>query len=136
AYRDVDKLLFLGINTWNSTDLIARAGQYAEGAIFVDGYYAGSQSAFSKKFIEEYRATFNSDPSLVEALAYDAAHILASLMKSGDLTSRADMRDRIMNLRDFPGVTGKISYRDGRLTKHLSLLTVKGGKIEEVAFQQ
>ena len=135
AYRDVEHLLFLGINTWNNPDLIARVGQFAEGAIFVDGFNASSQSTASKKFIEEYRGTFNTDPSLVEALAYDAAHILASLMKSGDIVSRVDMRDRIMNLRDFPGVTGSISYRDGRLIKHLSLLTVKGGKIEEVAFQ-
>ena len=135
AYRDVEKLLFLGINTWDNNELIARAGQFAEGAVFVDGYYSGSQAPSSKKFAEEYRATYGSDPSSVEAMSYDAAHILASLMKGSDVTSRADMRDRIMGLKDFQGVTGKISYRDGRLTKRLSLLTVKSGKIEEIAFQ-
>jgi branched-chain amino acid transport system substrate-binding protein len=135
AYRDVEKVLFLGINMWNSQELIARAGQFAEGSVFVDGFYAGSQTHSSKKFIEEYRTTFNSEPTLVEALAYDAAHVLASIMRSGKVTSRADLRDRIMSLRDFPGVTGKISYQAGRLTKRLSFLTVKGGRIEEVAFQ-
>ena len=135
AYRDVEKILFLGINTWNNPDLIARAGQFAEGAVFVDGFYSGSQSASSKKFIEEYHAVYGFDPTLVEAMAYDAGHILSSLMKSSDVASRSDMRDRITGLKDFPGVTGNISYRDGRLTKRLSLLTVKSGKIEEIAFQ-
>ncbi|MBI3543800.1 MAG: penicillin-binding protein activator [Deltaproteobacteria bacterium] len=135
AYRDVEKTLFLGINTWNNPDLIARAGQFAEGAVFVDGFYPGSHAPSSKKFSEEFRATFNADPSPLEAMAYDAGHILATLMRSGDVSSRTEMRDRILGLRDFQGVTGKISYRDGRLTKHLSLLTVKGGKIDEIAFQ-
>lgn len=135
AYRDVDKVLFLGINTWNNQELIARAGQYVEGSVFVDGFTSNSQNPSSKKFIEEYRATFNQEPSLVEALAYDAGHVLFSLMRNGDISSRTDLRDRIMNLKDFPGITGKISYRDGRLTKQLNLLTVKGGKIEEIAFQ-
>lgn len=134
AYRDVDNVLFLGINTWNNPELIARAGQFAEGAVFVDGFWAGSESPSSKKFIEEYRNTFNADPTLVEALSYDAGNILASLMKKSDVRSRADLRDRIRDLKDFPGITGKISYREGRLTKNLSLLTVKGGKIEEIAF--
>lgn len=134
AYRDVEKMLFLGINTWNSAELIARAGRFAEGSVFVDGFYAGSEAASSKQFIQEYRETFNADPTLVEALAFDAANILASLLRDGKASSRRDLRDRIAALRDFPGVTGRISYQDGRLTKRLSFLTVKNGKIEEVAF--
>ena len=134
AYRDVEKMLFLGINTWNSAELIARAGRFAEGSVFVDGFYAGSEAASSKQFIQEYRETFNADPTLVEALAFDAANILASLLRDGKGSSRRNLRDRIMALRDFPGVTGKISYQEGRLTKRLSFLTVKNGKIEEVAF--
>lgn len=135
AYRDVDHVLFLGINTWNNPELIARAGQFAEGAVFVDGFYAGSESPSTRKFIEEYRSVYNADPSLVEAMAYDAANILASLMHNGDIGSRSDLKDRIMSLKDFPGVTGKISYRDGRLTKSLTFLSVKNGKIGEIAFQ-
>lgn len=135
AYRDVEKILFLGINTWDTQELIARAGQFAEGAVFVDGFYAGSQAPTSRRFIEEYHATFNTEPGLVEAMSYDAAHVLASLLRQGELHNRDEMRDRIVALRDFPGVSGRISYREGRLTKRLVLLTVHSGKIEEIAFQ-
>jgi ABC-type branched-subunit amino acid transport system substrate-binding protein len=134
AYRDVEKVLFLGINTWNSQELLARAGQFAEGSVFVDGYYAGAESPSSKKFMEEYRETYGSEPSLVEALAYDAANIVASLIRDGGAGSRSSLRDKIIGLRDFPGVAGKISYQEGRLTKRLQFLTVKNGRIEEVAF--
>ncbi|MEW6057370.1 MAG: penicillin-binding protein activator [Bdellovibrionota bacterium] len=134
AYRDVEGIQFLGINTWNSPDLIARAGQFAEGAVFVDGFYAGSNLPSSKKFIEDYRQTFNSEPGLIEAMSYDAGHVVASLLKS-DVRSRSEMKDRISRLRDFPGVTGKISYQSGHLTKRLVFLTVKNGRIEEIAFQ-
>lgn len=135
AYRDVEKILFLGINTWNSQELIARAGKFAEGAVFVDGFYAGSENPAAKKFLEEYRATFNMDPTLVEALAYDAAQVVATLVRDRGASSRRELRDKIMGLRDFPGVAGKISYQEGRLTKRLQFLTVKNGRIEEVAFQ-
>lgn len=135
AYRDVENVLFLGVNTWNSQELVARAGQFAEGAIFVDGFYAGSEAPAAKKFIEEYRETFNAEPSLVEVLAYDAAHVMATLVRDKGASSRKGLRDMIMGLRDFPGVAGKISYQEGRLTKRLHFLTVKNGRIEEVAFQ-
>ena len=71
----------------------------------------------------------------MEAIAYDAANIVASIMRGG-ASSRGEIRDRLRGLREFPGVMGKITYEDGRLTKRLAILTVKGGKIEEIAERQ
>lgn len=133
AYRDVENIIFLGINTWNSSELISRAGNFAENAMFVDGFYAGSENPITKRFIEEFRQTFGTEPGLLEALAFDAGRIIAYLMRSNLVASRKEMRDRIMSLRNFEGVSGNVSYRAGRLSKSLHILTVKSGRIEEVA---
>mgnify|MGYP002376072825 CR=1 FL=1 len=133
AYRDVENIVFLGINTWNSAELISRAGQFAENAVFVDGFYPGSQKTLAREFIEDFRRTFNNEPGLLEALAFDAGRIAAQLLRVSMVPSRKEMRDRIMSLRNFDGVSGSISYRSGRLSKDLHILTVKSGRIEEVA---
>lgn len=130
AYRDVDNVVFLGINTWNNPELIARAGQFANGAVFVDGFYNADHSDAAKAFIEEYNLVFGIEPSTVEAMAYDAAKILVNVTRGEPVRSRDELRDRILHLHDFPGTGGKISYQSGRLVKRLNLLTVKSGKIE------
>jgi hypothetical protein len=43
--------------------------------------------------------------------------------------SRADLRDRLRDVKNFTGVTGRISYQDGHLSRDLKILTVKGDKI-------
>ncbi len=135
AYKDVEKTLFLGVNTWNTGELLTRAAQYAEGAIFVDAYFPGSQQPGAIQFQNRFQAVYGSSPSSMEAIAYDAANIVASIMRGG-ASSRGEIRDRLRGLREFPGVMGKITYEDGRLTKRLAILTVKGGKIEEIAERQ
>ncbi|MBI2607081.1 MAG: penicillin-binding protein activator [Deltaproteobacteria bacterium] len=134
AYRDVEKTLFLGINTWNNPELIVRAGQFAEGSVFVDGFYARSQKPSIRKFIEEYRGTFGAEPALIEATAFDAAKILTGLLENETRLSRSALRERIAGLKDFAGLSGKISCQDGRILKTIHMLTLKNGKIEEIAF--
>jgi branched-chain amino acid transport system substrate-binding protein len=133
AYRDIEGVRFLGINTWNSQELLTRAGHFAEGSIFVDGFYAGSQKPSVQSFIDDYRRTFNAEPGLLEAIAFDAGHIVSSILSSSAKMSRTDLREQIAGLRSFPGVSGKIFYQNGRLNKQLHILTVKSGKIEEIA---
>ncbi|NIQ94532.1 MAG: hypothetical protein GWN87_10185, partial [Desulfuromonadales bacterium] len=42
AYYGIEELPLLGINGWNSPDLLRVAGAFVEGAIFVDGFFAYS----------------------------------------------------------------------------------------------
>lgn len=132
AYRDVEHTLFLGINTWNGSDLLSRAGTYAEGAVFVDAFFAGTSKPRAVKFISDFTATYHSEPSSLEAISYDAANILVSILREG-AHSRSAVKNHVSSLKDFPGIMGNISYSAGKLTKQLAILTVKGGKIEEIA---
>lgn len=131
AYRDVDKVKFLGTSAWNSPELAARAGTAAEKAYFLDAFFPESQSPATRKYVERYKATFGQDPSAMDALAYDAASLLESVIaKHGEL-NREELRDRLKEVKGFPGVTGRISYGDGQLARDLKILTVDDGKVVE-----
>jgi ABC-type branched-subunit amino acid transport system substrate-binding protein len=134
AYRDVEKIVFLGINTWNSPELLTRAGGFAEGSVFVDGFFAASTKPSIKKFVQEYQKTFGSEPALVEQVAYDASNILATILSSGAIASREELQDKLTHLHSFPGISGNISFQNGRFIKFIHLLTVKKNKIEEIVF--
>lgn len=139
AYRDVENVKFLGIATWNSPNLIKRAGNYAENALFVDCFYSGALDAKTLEFIPLYSKTFESEPASMEAIAYDAALLLEhTLLLSGSATSdinRTELRDRLKQTKDFDGVTGKINYADGSFVRQLKVLEVKNQKIGEVQKQ-
>lgn len=131
AYRDANQVKFLGTATWNSSELITRGQSYVEGSLFTDAFFSESSSSAVKKFTQKYRAAFESDPTAMEALAYDAAALLENLLRSGSSDSREKLRDQLTNSSNFSGVTGKISFQNGQLNRTINILTVKSGKIAE-----
>ena len=111
----------------------------------VEGVYAPSDfwaenpdlkvQAFVKKFKEEYGQDKN--PHLTTESIYDSVyitrHLIGKLKISGkpeDLQKdREKMRDGWATLKDFPGVSGKISIdKNGDAIKAYYTLVVKGGK--------
>lgn len=132
AYRDVDKVQFLGTSAWNSPELVARAQSYAEGALFVDAFYPSSASVRTRRFIDSFKATFGDAPSGMDAMAYDAAEVIRRALKAaGDRFSRAELLEKIKNIQGYHGVTGLISYKDGQLLRDLKVLTIRNGRITE-----
>ena len=130
AYRDVDHMRFLGISSWDSPEFVSRAQSSAEGSLFTEAFYVDSEATNVRSFVDRFHTTYGSDPTSMEAQAYDAAGVLrATLNQSSSTPSRSDIRDRLKNLSGFSGVTGKISYSDHTLTRELKILTVKGGQI-------
>lgn len=131
AYRDVDNVLFLGNNSWNSSELLSRAAGYVEKAVFVDGFFAASTAPSVREFIARYREQYSEEPGSIEAYAYDAGRVLREILQR-ELHSRDEVRSGIQRLQKFPGVGGEIHFEDGHLTKELNLLTVKNGRIVEL----
>lgn len=130
AYRDVDKIKFLGTSAWNSPELATRAMAASENAFFLDAFSLEDTSLPTRRYIEKYRATFGQDPTQMDALAYDAARLLESVLSKEPGLSRADLRDRLKEIKRFPGVTGTLTYHDGYFMRDLKILTVsKQGKI-------
>jgi branched-chain amino acid transport system substrate-binding protein len=128
AYRDVDHVRFLGPSVWNSSELVTRAQAQAEDAVFVDAFLTSSDDPLIQEFTEKYKKTFNEDPGVLDATAYDAARILSAAISESNGT-RAGVLNELKDVNNYPGVTGKISYRDGEYYRDLRTFTIKQGKI-------
>lgn len=131
AYRDVDKIQFLGTSAWNSAEFLQRSDQLADGAIFIDAFFAGSRQPRVRQFVDSFKAAFTDEPNGIEALSYDAANVLKSILKDGTSNlSRSEVASQLRDLSDFPGVTGRITARDGQWSRTLEVLTIRDGKIQ------
>lgn len=131
AFYDVKGVRLLGPSGWNSPRLLNLAGDYIKDAVFVDGFFGGSERQHVRDFVGLYRNTFGEEPGLLEALAYDTAGIIISIVGQGK-GSREDIRAGINGIKEYKGVSGDIAFemRDARRSYYL--LTVRDGRIEEV----
>lgn len=133
AYYDVTGVQLLGSNGWNSPKLLDLGGRYVDGAVFVDGFFKESQRPAVRTFVEEYRKEFSEEPDILSALAYDSTKILITVLLSGGISDREDLRRKLSGLRQYDGVTGPSSFGvSGDAEKTLGLFKVEGKRIVEV----
>jgi len=126
AFYDVVGIQLLGTNLWHSHRLIQMAQQFVQGAVMVDGFFAESSSKKVQDFVNIFEETFDDKPGFIEAVAYDTAMILFNLVSRNDIQSRSQIKDEIMNLRNFHGLTGETSFDPtGNAQKKLYILQIK-----------
>ena len=133
AVLDVENIPFLGINTWNTPETVQRAGKYMQKALFVDGFFAGSSSPQSLRFVQDYQRSFHSVPGTIEVQAYDAARILMEALGTGIALNRTKLRDQLLTTEKFSGISGDYRFTEGGVKRTAHLLTVKGNAITELS---
>ncbi len=129
AYRNAKNLPYLGITTWNSNQLLSRAGDQADGAVFPVAFNTLSPPVATKRFYDLYNATYNSFPGELDAIAFDAAAVTISALLHNP-SSRDEFRTVLDNLGEVEGATGAIKIQDHHCSRDLALYTVKKGKFE------
>ena len=133
AFYGIDNAALLGINGWNSPELIRLAGRYVEGAVFVDGFFRLSPSPAVREFVNRYFNKFGEEPSILEAQGFDVARILLSLLDDPKVRTRDELRAALAQVRNFDGVTGVTSFNQGgEAQKSLFLLQVQQGNIVQI----
>jgi len=136
GYYNIKNVRLLGPSSWNSPRLVELAGGNVEGAVFVDGFFAGSSRSGAAEFTSRYSAAYGKQPGILSAQAYDAARMIMQASDSGLGDSgpggRDELRKRLKSIREFNGATGTISFNARReAEKRLFILTVQGGRIVE-----
>jgi branched-chain amino acid transport system substrate-binding protein len=132
-FHDVADILLLGTNLWHSEKLIEMARGYVQGAIVPDGFFVNSPSPRVRDFVNSYQEVFGSLPAFLEAQAYDAAWILFEAANKPGVRSRRTLKEAIMEVKDFPGVTGVTSFDEtGDADKDLYLLRIEGGRFVQI----
>jgi branched-chain amino acid transport system substrate-binding protein len=133
AYHDIKDVYILGTNLWHSDSLIKIAQQYVQGAVMPDGFFAASPSPRVQKFVKDFEETYQETPDFIEAIVYDTAMILFNVVSREQIRYRSEIRDELLNLDAFPGVTGLTRFdENGDAQKKLYLLRVKGKKFVEL----
>ncbi len=127
-YQDIENIMLLGTNLWNTPELFKKGGKMVEGVVFPD-------LSFDPKFFKNtvfyqlYKKTFGKIPTILESQAYDVGLILRQLILSGS-NNREELSKKLSNLYEFPGTFGLVSTSKERNIIHsLKVLTLKKGKI-------
>jgi len=130
AYYDIENVMMLGTQGWNSKDLIRRGTEYVQDAVFVDGFFADHKSDEVQSFVNGFEETFSERPQIWEAQAFDAAQLLLTLLAKEDVQSRIQLKNELVSLSEVTGVTGRMDFSNqSDVKKDLFLLTVKNNAI-------
>ncbi|MBE0596651.1 MAG: penicillin-binding protein activator, partial [Desulfuromonadales bacterium] len=130
VYYGLEGVQLLGINGWNSPELLRGSNTFVEGAVFPDGFFRASPDPLVKEFVHLYTEKHGEEPSILEAQGFDAAGILLTLLADPQVRTREALRDALSRLSGYSGVTGSTSFNPlGEAEKRLFLLQVQDGNI-------
>jgi len=133
AFYDVEDVVLLGTNLWHSHRLIEMTRQYVQGAIVADGFFVNSASEQIREFVEIFQKTFKGKPGFIESIAYDTAMIMFQMLSLPGIRFKSDLKDQLMNLRNFQGITGPTFFDSGgEAHKKIYLLKIKGDRFVEL----
>ena len=138
AYEAEAGVQLLGTDGWNDPDITTIAAWVVDGAVFVDGFHAGSSVPHVDEFVNRFRDRYGAVPDLLAAQSYDTLMMCAQVLRDG-VRTRAELRDGLARIRGFPGVSGVTTMNaDGDAEKVLYVLSVREGRIVQLnapAFQ-
>ena len=90
-----------------SDRFIELTGSNAEGVVTTFPYNPQSDDPTYRRFVEDYRARFDSKPDLFAAHTYDGMNMLFQSIQKGGL-NRVRIRDELTSIDTYHGVTGDI----------------------------
>jgi ABC-type branched-subunit amino acid transport system substrate-binding protein len=132
AFYNITDVQLLGSDGWNADEITAIGERFVENALFVDGFFADSSTPAVSAFVQQFQQRYGERPALLAAQGYDTLQILAQLLRTG-LTTRDELRDRLLQVRDFPGLSGRTTFTpQGDTEKVPYLLTIRKGRITQV----
>jgi branched-chain amino acid transport system substrate-binding protein len=120
----------LGGDGWDSSDLDRKA---ADGGYYTNHYSPDDTRPIVQDWVKKYNAKYGSNPDALATLAYDAANMLFTAMKNGNSTDPDKVKDALASLKDFDGVSGKMSIdAQHNPVKSAVVLQVKDGQVSFV----
>jgi branched-chain amino acid transport system substrate-binding protein len=131
-----------GIIALSYKEYIEMGGKAVEGTVVPSTFVPENPDPQVVKFNAQFKAKYNVLPDHSAAHAFDAANILAAVLKEVQIENKPEtlaadrkkIRDGLTTIKNYRGVAAIISYgptptakdRDGM--KHAMLVQVKGGK--------
>ena len=131
------KTTFLGDSGWNDSALPYAPGlRGVKNPVFVDSFFLQSKTPPMQQLLRLherilYRHQNYIGPTAYTAFAYDTLIILMQLLEDERNQSHRDLRDALLNMQMFPGITGNLRFDEkGKVEREMQLLTLRRGKIQ------
>ena len=108
----------VGSDSWGSVETIELCGEACYGLFFSTHYAAAGAKGATKAFIDRYNKEYGYVPDDVAALTWDALRLAqAAIESTGKLTGkikedRKAVRDALTKIKDFDGITGKMTFTE------------------------
>jgi branched-chain amino acid transport system substrate-binding protein len=113
---------------------IDRAGRAAEGVVVTLPFDATRDSSVTRTFLSRYRERYGQDACSFAAHGYDGLSIIAQALRRAGPEAEA-LREALASTKDFPGVTGIISFDEkGNDTREVDLAEVRSGRFVKLSW--
>lgn len=127
----------LGGDGWSSPDLYKIAKDAINGHYFSNHYTTESTDPKTVEFVKKFKTQFKEDADVMAALAYDATYMMAEAMTKASADNktltRESIREEMTKIKDFHGVTGKMSMNENRdAVKSAVVVKVEGPEYKYV----
>ena len=132
AYRQADfRQPVFGGDSFDSPTLYGSGGP--EGPIYFTTHtYLGADTSSERvrTFVTDYRKVYDEEPTAFSALGYDTVHLLAAALARTAQPDPDSLRTSLAATQDYQGITGTISYQNGRRepTKSVTIIRVENGQ--------
>ena len=118
----------IGGDGWDSAQLYQIGGTALNGSYFTNHYSPYDTDPKVQKFVNDYKSRYNTVPDALAATAYDAARIMFDAIKRSKSLSGTDIRDALAATKEFPGVTGTVTFNEHRdAVKPIVMIEIKDG---------
>jgi branched-chain amino acid transport system substrate-binding protein len=83
-----------------------------------------------QNFVKGFETQYHQTPNVFAAVAYDSINLLVHAIQQAG-TDRKAIRNALAQVKDFPGVTGKITFsNDGDVIKEYRKMIIKNGTFQ------
>jgi branched-chain amino acid transport system substrate-binding protein len=118
----------MGPGSLYSPKLLEIGGDSVNGLYTSAAFFPKDPRPEVQKFVKGFEAKYKSTPNTFAAVAYDSINLLAFVIGRVG-TDRKAIRDEMAKVRDFPGVTGNITFTERRdVVKEYRPLIIKNGE--------
>ena len=123
-------LPIMGADGWDSPKLVSLAGEGNLSQCYFTNHYSIEDPAeHIQNFINAYKEKHDTTPDAFAALGYDAGYLMAEAIKQAGSADPQKIQDALLNIKDFEGVTGKLSYDEKHNPiKEVSIIEMVDGK--------
>jgi branched-chain amino acid transport system substrate-binding protein len=104
----------VGGDGWDSPRLYEIGGQALAGDFFSSHFSAEDPDPQVQRFVADYRRLYGLTPDSFAATAYDATRIMLDAAARAHSLDRAAIRDALAQTKNFPGVTGSVTFNAER----------------------